>query len=268
MNNFLKNRKSVRDFKKKKLDKKTFERIMESCKQFEEEGNNSFEFLLFQDGDRVYNTFKGIGGYAGVMIESPHYIGLKINNDEEKAILYGSYYAEKLITQLTNLNVGSCWISVNDVDSNVRGDLLGIENGTIDYLLAIGYPVAKNPFVEEPFSSRFGVEDIVFKDEIGKPISVDELESRGLDDLFYYIRFAPSSHNRQPWRFVLKDNRVILLIAYSDEEKLSLADAGIIMYYFENLARSIGIDNKWDLIDGVNYEGDKYKYRYIGEFGL
>ena len=138
----------------------------------------------------------------------------------------------------------------------------------MDYLLAIGHPVAKNPFIDEPFSSRVGIEDIVFKDEIGKVVSVDELESRGLDDLFYYVRFAPSSYNKQPWRFVLKDHKVILLMAYSNDEELNLADAGIIMYYFESLAKAIGINSKWELIDENNIKDEECKYKYIGEFAI
>ena len=268
MNNFLKNRKSIRDFKNKSLDIKTLRNITKKCNELEEEGNGGFEFLLFEDGERIFNSLDGIGGYAGVMIKSPHYIGLNTKDKREETIIYGAYYIEKLITELNNLNVGTCWISLKDVDENIKKDLFGTEGGNIDYLLSIGHPAAKNPFIEEPTSSRIGVEDIVFKNEIGKPIGIEELESRGLDDLFYYIRFAPSSYNRQPWRFVLKDDKVILLLSYSSSEELNLADAGIIMYYFENLTKSIGINNKWKLIENHNYEDEKCKYKYIGEFGL
>lgn len=269
MSNFLKDRKSVRDFKNKKLDNKVFEEIKEYCSGLEkEEGQDSFEFMFFEDGDRIFKSLKGLGGYAGVMIKSPHYIGLNLKNEKEESIIYGGYYIEKLITKLTNLNVGSCWVIIKDVDLKTKEDLFNIEKGNIDYLLAIGYPIAKNPFVTEPFSSRLGVEDILFKDEIGKPIEVDELESRGLDDLFYYIRFAPSSYNNQPWRFVLKDHKVTLLLAYSSKEQLNLTDAGIIMYYFESLIKSMGINNRWKLIDKPDYEDEKYRYRYIGEFNI
>ena len=73
--------------------------------------------------------------------------------------------------------------------------------------------------------------------------------------MFYYIRFAPSSYNNQPWRFVLKDHKVILLLAYSSEEQLNLTDAGIIMYYFESLVNPWD-HNKWKLIDKPDYEDE------------
>ena len=75
---------------------------------------------------------------------------------------------------------------------------------------------------EIPFSSRLGVEEIV-RDKEGKGLTMDELAQRGLDDLFYYVRFAPSAYNNQPWRFVVEDGRVILLIQdYKD--KVTLVD--------------------------------------------
>lgn len=269
MNNFLKNRKSVRDFKDKKIRDETLKKIKDYCAQLEEKNiQGGFQFILFENGERIYKSLEGIGGYAGVMIKSPHYIALNIKDNREESIIYGAYFMEKLITKLTDLNIGSCWIGLKGVDEDTKKELFQISEGSVDYLLAIGYPVPKNPFVGDSTSSRIGVEDIVFKDEIGKSINLDELESRGLDDLFYYIRFSPSSHNKQPWRFILKDDRVILLLAYSPDEKPNLADAGIIMYYFENLAKAIGIDNKWKLLNNPDYDDGEMKYKYIGEFGI
>ncbi len=265
MNNFLRDRKSIRDFKNRKIDAKVLEQVKEYCNEIGEEG---YKFTLFEDGNKIFKSLRGMGGYSGVMIKSPHYIGVNIKESKKENIIYSAYNMEYLITELTKLNIGSCWISVKDVDLNLKKDIFNIEEGDIDYLLAIGYPAARNPFVSEPTSSRLSVEDIVYNGEIGKTITIDQLEHRGLEDLFYYIRFAPSSYNRQPWRFVLMDDKVILLLAYSEEEQLSFVDAGIIMYYFENLARTIGITSKWTLVDRQDYEDEEWTYRYIGEFKL
>ncbi|HHV39076.1 MAG TPA: nitroreductase [Tepidimicrobium sp.] len=265
MNNFLRNRKSIRDFKNRKIGKNVLDQIRECCDQMEDEG---YRFNLFEDGEKIFKSLEGIGGYAGVMIKSPHYVGINIDDSKEENIIYGAYSMEYLITELTKLGLGSCWISLTDIDSDLRKELFSTGEGNVNYLLAIGYPAAKNPFVTEAGSCRFGIEDIVYNGEIGKPIDMDQLEQRGLDDLFYYIRFAPSFHNRQPWRFVLEDDKVVLLLAYSREEGLSLADAGIIMYYFENLAMTIGITGKWTLIDRADYEDGGISYKYIGELKI
>lgn len=268
MSNFLKDRKSVRDYKKKKLDNKALGDIKVLFEKIQGETNNKyFDFILFEDGEKVYNNLKGIGGYSGTMIESPHYIGIRLKEVNEDSIIFASYYTEKLMGNLSNLNLGSCWIEIKNVDKDIRGNTLGEENKNIAYLVAFGYPKAKNPFANESSSSRLGLEEIVFKDELGKSIDIIELENRGLDDLFYYVRFAPSSLNSQPWRFILEKDKVILLLSYKDGE-INLMDAGIIMYYLEELAKTIGINNKWELIKDKDIVYEDNKYKFIGEFKL
>lgn len=269
MNNFLKDRKSVRDFKNKKVKKDILEEIQSYCEEFEEEESKiGFEFPMFEDGKRIFESLSGVGGYAGVMIESPHYIGLKLLDGNEDSEIYGAYYMEKLITKLTELNLGSCWISLAGVEPKIKEILFDLKDERMDYILAIGHPARKNPFKTESTSSRLGVDDIVFDGKIGNSMDQDELEHRGLDDLFYYIRFAPSGYNSQPWRFILKQNKVSLLLSYITEDELSLTDAGIIMYYFENLAKSLGIENSWKLVNKSDIADGNCRYRYIGEFNL
>ena len=139
--------------------------------------------------------------------------------------------------------------------------------GEINYILAIGYGKARNPFINDSFSDRIGVEEIVFTDKIGNHANVDDLENRGLGDLFYYIRFAPSTLNKQPWRFLLERDKVTLLIKYNKGEEPNLIDAGIVMYYFESLGESIGLNSKWQLVSNTVEEGNDC-YRYIAELKL
>lgn len=268
MSNFLKNRRSVREFKDRDVSDKVLNKVLEIFKMLEEESSGkSFNFVLFKDGEKVYSLLKGEAGYSGVMIKSPHYIGIRLKEVTEPAIIEASYYTEKMMGKLAELNLGSCWVNVKYVDKGIKEAALGDENKNIGYLVAFGYPKAKNPFLDDPVSSRYSVEEIVFKDELGNRISIQELEDRGLDDLFYYIRFAPSNYNKQPWRFVLKNNKVLLLLEM-DEGKTDLMDAGIIMYYFEEMAKTIGLNNKWQLLDKEIVEHEGNQYRVIGEYYL
>lgn len=269
MGNFLKDRKSVREFKKKRIDKKTMDSVVSIFYKLEEEADNKyFNFILLEDGVRVNNLLKGTAGYSGVMIESPHYIGIRLKEVSDVSIITASYFTEKLMTELTRLNLGSCWVNVKSVDKGIKSHAFGKENKNIGYIVAFGYPKARNPFVQEPTSSRHSVQDIVYYEELGKEVAMEELENRGLDDLFYYVRFAPSNYNIQPWRFVLKKDRVVVYLEYSDEGKTDLMDAGIIMYYFEELAKTIGISKKWNIIETPEIEYGGSKYRPVGEFEL
>ena len=267
MSNLLKNRKSTRDFKKKDIDNKSLNRLLEILKEIEEEaGNKHFNFVLFQDGNNVSKLLDGIAGYSGVMIKSPHYIGIKLKEVTKESLIVASYYSEKMIGRFSQLNLGSCWVDVKNVDEDIKSVAFGDENKDIGYVIAIGYPKAKNPFLQEPISERDSVENIVFKEELGSKISFEELASRGLDDLFYYIRYAPSSYNKQPWKFVLKKDKVTLYLEVLEEGKVNFMDAGIIMYYFEALASTIGINGKWSLIDAPDEEYNNNSYRPIGEY--
>ncbi len=268
MTSFLKTRKSVREFKRKKAREVTLNNIKSYLQDLEKEDvTESIKFDLYENGSNLYKSLKGLGGYAGTMIESPHYISLRLMNQEEKTIINGAYLMEKLISKVNNLGLDTCWVSIVDVEESDKIEALGEKVGKVDYLLAIGYSKPRNPFVGESVSERIGVEELVYSEKIGNPADLEELDNRGLSDLFYYVRFAPSAKNNQPWRFLLNDNKAILLLEDMDCKELSLTDAGIIMYYFESLASSIGINSEWKLL-GEDYQTGNPSYKAIAEITL
>lgn len=268
MTNFLKNRRSVRDFKKKKADEETLKKLRGYLQVLEKEDKDgSIKFNLYENGPKLYESFEDLGGYSGIMIQSPHYVSLGILNREDKTIINSAYLMEKLISELNKLGLETCWVSIHDVEESERVKALGENKGEVNYLLAIGYSKPKNPFVNEPVSERIGVDELVYTGEIGKYADIEELDNRGLSDLFYYIRFAPSARNMQPWRFLLDDNKATLLLQNKEGESLNLMDAGIIMYYFEVLGGSIGINSKWELLEEDQGSKDS-KYTPIAEIKL
>lgn len=267
MKTFLEDRKSIREFRRKRANIDIIDEIELYLKSLEKEkAEAGFKLKLYEEGERIYNELKEIGGYSGVMVEAPHYIGLDINSNKDIDLIYGSYYMEKLITKLNKLELDTCWISLDKVAKDLKSKIFGEHISKMDYMIAFGQGKRKNPFVAEVTSQRIGVEDLVFMDEIENQIDPEELESRGLADLFYYVRFAPSAFNHQPWRFLLEKDNLTLLLKY-DKEEPSIVDAGIIMYYFEALAQTIGITSEWQLID-KDYKGQVSNYRYIAELSL
>lgn len=266
MTNFLRDRKSVREFKNKNIDLETIKTIKSYLKSLEEETEN-VKFKIYENGDYIYDRLKGISGYSGLMVESPHYIALQQINDDRFALVDGAYHMEKLITQLNRLGIETCWISVGSIEADFKETVFGEHTGNIDYMLAIGYGKKRNPFIKQSTSERLGVDEIVCSGNIGKKVDEQELEHRGLDDLFYYVRFAPSRWNRQPWRFLLDKNKVTLLIRYDEKDTHHLVEAGIIMYYFKELAKTIGLENEWQTVEGI-YDGEDAKYEYVAEYKL
>lgn len=268
MSNILKSRKSVREFKNKNVKADILENVKAATTEIESGiklGN--IKFKLYENGDLIYNGLKGIGGYAGVMIESPHYIAMEMANRKDSTIIYAAYNMEKLVTKLNSLGLSTCWVSIVDVDEDKKKELLGDSIGEVDYLLAFGYAKPKNPFIQEPFSERISVEEMVYDGELGKNIDYDKLEARGLGDLFFYTRFAPSTKNEQPWRFIVYADKVQLLLAYKDGEVPLLADAGVAMYYLEALGKVQGINSNWRKLETIEKLGN-VNYKYVAEYDL
>ncbi len=269
MGNFLRNRRSIRDFKTEEVEFEKLEDIRIGLKMIQnEEGSDNFELRLYEDGQRLNDELQGKGGYAGVMIDAPHYIALDFLNDYDSTLIYGAYNIERIITLLNKLGLATCWITLKDLDKSLKKEVFGDSTNNIEYLLAFGYQKPNPPFAEPPYSVKMGIEDFVFGNEIEKEIDTDKLQTMGLMDLFYYIRFSPSTKNLQPWRFALRDTTIELLLAYEDWDQHLLMDAGVVMYYFEELAKGLGINNTWQLIDGSIYEGKLYNYKSIGVYQL
>lgn len=263
MTNFLQKRKSVRDFKNKKIPADVLAKIKENMKVIDNLDAMA-KFYLFENGSIIYKGLDGKAGYNGVMIEAPHYIGLEFNKDSEINILKSGYLLEKLNTEIVNLDLDTCWITVFAVDDNTKKSLFGENGANIDYLIAIGYGKKKKLFDLAVTQERLSVEEIVSKGSLSEPITAEFLENRGLFDLFSSIRYAPSHKNFQPWRFMIKDESVYAYMVKKDGEDIaSLIDMGIILFYFEEMAKTIGISHKWN----IELE-DKGEYLQVGNFKL
>lgn len=259
MRNFLKTRKSVREFKTRSLSGEAARGVSRLVDEANEKATRyDARFRFVEDGDRLYKELEGKGGYAGVMIKAPSYIILDVDNANADSYLRGAYYMEDLISGLLDLGLGSCWISLLNVGMDEKALLKEWNADEADFMLALGYPNNSAVIGEEPYSSRMGIEEFVFKEEIGQPISLEELEQRGLDDLFYYVRYAPSQYNEQPWRYVVKPGSIDMYM--KDMGRNYLIEAGIAMYYFERMLHTLSIPTEF----GKEDIADQGEYKYIG----
>lgn len=250
MTSFLLTRESTREFKNKELKAVTIDEIKNVISEIENkigtDANVSFKFI--ENGKSTAEALENLGGYSGVMVKSPHYIAL-VNGTDTKDQMCGAYSMEALISKLNDLNLGTCWVTLSEVSEEDKAKALGEEAKSSKFILAIGERKPKNPFAKDTFSERKEIQDLVFEEKLGQKIDLDKLEDRGLLDLFYYIRFAPSTKNLQPWKFVLVNNEVVLYLEKDVVSKYGLADAGIVMYYFEELAAMINLNSKWEILD-------------------
>ena len=258
--NFLKTRTSTRDFKDQDVDETKIKKIHQIITEIQNRfGESDLNYQVNKKGEEVYFKLKGNAGYKGVMIKAPLYVALEIKNNNKNALVKGAYGLEELITNLEAEGLGSCYITVSGVSDDILKSAFVNAEGKIMSILAIG-EASKEEVREHRYDDRKGINEFVFIDNLDHEASVEELSQRGLDDLFSYLRFAPSSYNSQPWRFVLIDNLVKLYLEdYKDEA--NLVDAGIVMYYFDQLTKDISINSNWD----VDVKLDQHKFQFIAQ---
>ena len=256
--NFIQNRRSVRLFQTKYLDDDMKSSVNNAIERvLNEEKSSGIDIKPIYSGFEVYNELDGKAGYSGIMIKAPAYISLKYKEINPANKIYGSFQMEKLITKLIGLGLDICWITLEPGATPEKVKLFGDDAEFIEYVVAIGYAEEKKPFTPEATSGRKEVTEIVFGGEPFNAISGEELDRRGLLDIFSSIRFAPSHKNLQPWKFVVSNDKLSLYILDDENIDISLSDAGIIMYYFYELAHGLGIKSEWEICD-LNTKAEDY----------
>lgn len=259
----ISNRKSVRDYKKvalKNEDIKELEAFLSKAKRLVK--NIDVDALIMSN--EVFTKLDGKAGYKGFMLDAPNYIIL-LSNKEENYIKNAGYIGEEIVLKALDMQIGSCWVTFDDSDL-VKAHLGITSDKEVVAIIALGYDNNKTKvinlhktgenssktkldIVEDNISERIAVGEIVYLNTWGNPITVEELQNRALLNAFHYARLAPSTYNRQPWRFILDDGLVILTVRKDDttgsyEEKI---DAGIVMLYFEAIIDSTLTDITWTL---------------------
>lgn len=282
---------SIRDYMATRLD----ERYINDISAYLAGINDSigkekgFSFIILENGDDVYKNLEGVGGYSGVMIKSPHYIGLTILNENTETEFLGAYYMQAIVKKLYEMDLGSCWINVRNAAHGIKSALLKDHAGGINYLLAFGLADDKakhkathntvinssSTYKHDPYGTRviehtdsdkarLSLGELVYLYEWGKAATYEELENRGMADIFYYVRNAPSYKNIQPCRLILKDGDAELAIV-NPENKENYIDAGIMMFTLEGLAKEIGIPCKWNF---VKEESSNKEYSIVANIEL
>ncbi|WP_434796281.1 nitroreductase family protein [Terrisporobacter vanillatitrophus] len=238
------NRKSVRDFKDTSIDTKYFKEIenyIENSKKLLPEIKVEIKMYDFKD---FYENINEIAGYNGYLIQAPNYI-IILSDVKEGYIENSGYIGERLILKASAMGIDSCWITFKD-NKSIKEKLNISSDKEVTAIIALGYEDDRNS-KKKSTSDRLGVEEIVFMDEWGNNASVTELEERSLLDAFSYARMAPSSLNRQPWRFIIHGGKVILAVKTGDfsSDYEGSIDTGIAMLYFSLIIDTTMFDSKW-----------------------
>lgn len=277
--------KSTRDFKDEMVPDKIIEEIISYAKESHGlfEGQDIHVHYL-KDGEDVCNKLQGVAGYPGLMIKAPQYLLFSTQIIKNHQINVG-YFVEKILLQLKDKDVDSCWIDIPEAGDIVKEVLDLQTDEEIAALIGIGYDNNETKvvntmdtgdnysksdmkIVENNVSPRLSMNEVVYIEKWGEKTSVEAFIDLALDDVFRYALMAPSSYNRQPWRFILKGKELHLFIREDDfaHNELNLLDAGIIMLYIEILMRDSSIVGSWKVKEKCPFNDIPDVYQYIGCF--
>jgi len=276
MQKVMEKRRSVREYKHKELETQDLEILKGLIDRVPTVLSAvQVKFHLVRNGADAFKKLSGVAGYNGVMIEAPHYLVI-LSNQHEDQFKASGYVAEWLVLNLTQNNIGSCWIDTNKQGDQIKNilnlettdDVVGLlaigygakdvrlsnifeVNGgvTVSSIGSTGYTKMDINYVPEPVSGRVAIQELVYLNQWGEVLTVDELEQRGLAEVFYYMRLAPSWGNQQPWKFVLYKNQIILAVKReygANDSRIAEIDAGIAMLYFETAMHSEGLPGNWE----------------------
>ncbi len=268
----IENRISVRQFQNTQVDRTKLLQLMNYSEEIEGlvEGINT-QFIFITDGVQKRDILEGNAGYDGHLIYAPHYIA--ILSDEKPLYLQNAgYMMEELLLKATELDLGTCWLTVEDGES-LKKQLEMKATGRLVALAAIGYPKTRIPFTPKSTSTRIPLEKFVYFKKWGEIPSTEHLELRGLINVLYHTRMAPSWKNQQPWKLLIDGSEIILVVGGNTiPEKSLLLDSGIMMLYLQRIFNEAGFTVKWIPYDNKKNYHSKYnipkEYQIIGSLNI
>lgn len=254
-------RKSERDFRKKQVPGKALEEIKKYFKECRK---------LIPDIDvelKIFNreakeALDGISGYKGFMIEAPCYLVL-LSEEKDHYIENSGFIGEDLVLKATELELDSCWVTF-DNEERAKEALEIDSEKEITALIALGYeePEFKKRKIDIKRMSEVEVQDLEEYRAPRVPMNefvhtkvwngetpLAKVADSALMDAFESARHAPTYLNKQPYRFILDDNRVVLAARKDADtaEEITKLGAGIIMLHMSGVISQVVKEITWNM---------------------
>ena len=263
----IQNRKSVREFTEKYVSMEDVDKIKRyhsySVRRLFPEVKT--ELSLFGLDARA--ALEGAAGYKQFLVGSPQYMVL-LSEKHPHALENAGFIMEDLILKLTDMGLDTCWLTFHDSEYiksalEIESDLDVVAIAAFGYgakttkRLRLNLITMSNADVSvqrQYFNPKRSVHDLVSLDDWGNTIGVEEYIGF-YDDLlweaFYAASLAPSYLNRQPYGFLIRDGRIVLVQkpdSYTDgiDAKLNL---GVVLLHFSAVASQWAGKVDWSFED-------------------
>ncbi|MGB7293949.1 MAG: nitroreductase family protein [Candidatus Aminicenantales bacterium] len=196
--------------------------------------------------DSPETVFKGLLGNYGRVKGAVLYIAFIGWMDSPWVQEAAGYTGEGIILEATSLGLATCWVGGFFSPEAVRKQIEIQDGEKVLSVTPVGHSPEWKEKREEFMSAVVGSRR---RRALSGLIDLDTIPPR-LEKAFAAARLAPSAQNRQPWRFRIEQNAVIISTgrAPTMSSISKRLDCGIAMLHFELGARAAGVAGRWELL--------------------
>ncbi len=277
MINTIKKRKSVRTFSKQPFNEELITQINTIITEYSKIAGPFGHISRFTLIPALADGFKP--GTYGIIKYPEAYIAGICENQNEALVDFG-YAFEKIILRLTSLDLGTCWMGGTFKREAFKNNLNVSGTEMIPAVTPIGFPAEQRRLFEKGMRKVAGSdkrkpwEDLFFDGGFFTPLT-KEAAGR-LSTAFEMVRIGPSASNKQPWIFVLSEDRSLVHIflnfmpGYAGNKmgfEMQRVDIGIAIAHFELACDELNISGTWEVVEHKVKIHDE-NLRYITTYHL
>jgi len=192
------------------------------------------------------DVFKGaVGPYFFKVTEAPYYIAFIANMSAPNIQAITGYLGEGVILEATTLGLNTCWVGGFYRRESVMKQI-DLEDGErVLAITPIGYSKEEANIVGVS-SKRYRRKNL---DKL--VTSGDMSDNKWVKTALEAVRIAPSAANRQPWRFQIRSDSIIVT-SNSKKQGFRVSrqlDCGIAMLHLELGALVNSVKGSWEFLD-------------------
>ena len=180
----------------------------------------------------------------GVIKGASDYFLMAIGEGEDSALTAGFQF-EQIVLKAWEMGLGTCWIAGTYKGSQFDQGEKWREGESLKIICPVGVPEKPRMFEKmmrftvgsdkrKPFSELF------FEDDFRKPLNHESKFGESLE----MLRIAPSSTNSQPWRVLVKGDKVMFY--YKPKGPVSVLDTGIGICHFYETEKFNGFEGSFE----------------------
>lgn len=191
-------------------------------------------------------VFKGLVGHYGRVNGAPMYIAFIGEMSSPRVQEAAGYTGEGIILEATAVGFATCWVGGFFRPESIRSQIDIREGERVLSVTPVGYAPPEKTRQEKIMSG-------LVKSRSRKPLTKlvgGEAAALWMEKALEAARLAPSAQNRQPWRFRIEKDAVVIAVdkSFSTSSISKRLDCGIAMLHFELGALAAGAQGRWEIL--------------------